>query len=436
HVQPLDLGRGHRLFARRPRRLPVDPGQVLFDLRQLVLQRGRLAQQPQNHLPAALDGALPLPDLELQSLALLVDLRHALARRRDLRFQLFHILLVAADLLIQRIQPQPQILRVLLVLRDALLDGSAFLYLRSQPSARALRLHLPLRQLLARFGELVFHLVAGRLPALVRLLAQRLQFAGGDAQFDRRLGRIALQQAVLAAQHHAQPRIEFDLQFAIALGLGGLPLERIHLPRDFLQDVVDARQVLLGALQLGFGQTLPGLELGNPGRLFDHRAPVLRLGTQNLPDAPLLDDGVAFRAQAGAHEQVLDIAQAGGTAVDQVFAFPGTVQPARDGDVRVLRRVPAFHRLKLVHRIFLVQFRIHQRHGHVGHAERFAVARPREDHVFHAGPAQALGRLFAQHPTDGIADVALAAAVGADNGGDPVPVKAQFGAIAEALKSL
>jgi hypothetical protein len=211
HVQPLDLGRRHRLFARRPRRLPVDPGQVLFDLRQLVLQRGRLAQQPQNHLPPALDGALALPDLELQSLALLVDLRHPLARRGDLRFQRLHILLVAADLLIQRIQPQPQFLRVLLVLRDTLLDRSAFLYLRGQPPARALRLHLPLRQLLARFGELVLHLVAGHLLALVRLfalrylVAERLQFAGGDAQFDRRLGRIALQQAVLATQHLSSP---------------------------------------------------------------------------------------------------------------------------------------------------------------------------------------------------------------------------------------
>ena len=71
-VEPFDLGGGHLLFPRGARRLAVDAGQVLVDLRQLVLQRGRFAQQPQNHLAAGLDGALALPDFELQSLALLV----------------------------------------------------------------------------------------------------------------------------------------------------------------------------------------------------------------------------------------------------------------------------------------------------------------------------------------------------------------------------
>ena len=62
--EPLDLGGGHLLFARGTRRLAVDAGQVLFDLRQLVLQRGGLAEQAQNHLAAGLDGALALADLE------------------------------------------------------------------------------------------------------------------------------------------------------------------------------------------------------------------------------------------------------------------------------------------------------------------------------------------------------------------------------------
>ena len=164
----------------------------------------------------------------------------------------------------------PEILRLLLVLRDALLDGAAFLHLRFQASARALGLHLPLGELLARFGELVLDLVAGHLLALVRLfalrhlLAEGLQFAGGQVQIDRRLGGIALQQAVLAAEHHAQAGFQLDLELAVALGLGRLPLERIHLAGDFLQNVVDARQILLGAFQLGFGQALAVLNLVMP----------------------------------------------------------------------------------------------------------------------------------------------------------------------------
>ena len=131
------------------------------------------AEQAQNHLASGLDGALALADLELQSLALLVDLRHALARLRDLRFQRFHVLLVAADLFVERVQAHAEILRVLLVLRDALLDRAAFLHLRFQAAAGALGIHLALGQLLARLGELVLDFVAGHLLALVRLFALR-----------------------------------------------------------------------------------------------------------------------------------------------------------------------------------------------------------------------------------------------------------------------
>ena len=85
------------------------PGQVLVDLRELVLQRGGLAEQPQNQLPPRFDRPLPLPHLALQPLALLVDLDHPVARLRRLRFQLVEILLVIRDLLVQRLQPDRRV---------------------------------------------------------------------------------------------------------------------------------------------------------------------------------------------------------------------------------------------------------------------------------------------------------------------------------------
>ena len=172
-VEAGDLGGGDGLFAGGAGGLAIDAGQVLFDLRQLVLEGGGLAEEAQNHLPAAFDGALALADLELQSLALLVDLGHALARGGDLGFQGLDIFLVAADLLIEGIQAQSQIVGILLVLRDALLDGSAFLDLRGEAPATAFGLHLALGQLAARLGELALHLVAGQLPALVRQFVLR-----------------------------------------------------------------------------------------------------------------------------------------------------------------------------------------------------------------------------------------------------------------------
>ena len=45
-----------------------------------------------------------------------------------------------------------------------------------------------------------------------------------------------------------------------------------------------------------------------------------------------------------------------------------------------------------------------------------------EDHIFHARAAQALGRLLAQHPTDGVAQVRFAATIRSDDGRDPRPL--------------
>ena len=72
------------------------------------------------------------------------------------------------------------------------------------------------------------------------------------------------------------------------------------------------------------------------------------LERKDLPDAPLLDDGVAFRPQAAAHEDVLDVAQPRLPPVDQVFAFARPEQTPRDGDFAALARPPVFHRLNLV----------------------------------------------------------------------------------------
>jgi len=132
----------------------------------------------------------------------------------------------------------------------------------------------------------------------------------------------------------------------------------------------------------------------------------------------------------------LNIAQAGGAAVDQVFAFAGAIQAARDGDLGGLRRRGSVDSLKFVRGAVLIDFRVDQRHGDVCHAERFAVARAGENHVLHAGSTKALGRLFAQYPAYGVADIRLAAAVGTDDGGDALAVESELGALAKGLESL
>ena len=93
-------------------------------------------------------------------------------------------------------------------------------------------------------------------------------------------------------------------------------------------------------------------------------------------------------------------------AVDQVLALAAAIDAAGDVHLGGIDRQPAVgvvedeRRLGRVHRLAA------------------AGAGAVEDHVGHLLAAEALGRLLAEHPLDGIDDVALARAVGPDDDGD------------------
>ena len=77
---------------------------------------------------------------------------------------------------------------------------------------------------------------------------------------------------------------------------------------------------------------LRALYLGDAGGFFNDGAAIGGLAAQDLADAALLDDGVRLRAKAGAHKDVLNVAQAAELAVQQVLAFTRAEQAARDLD--------------------------------------------------------------------------------------------------------
>ena len=81
------------------------------------------------------------------------------------------------------------------------------------------------------------------------------------------------------------------------------------------------------------GEALFGLEAGDSGGFFDDRAAVLGLGAEELADALLADDGVGLAAEAGAHEDVLDVAEAADLAVEEVFGVAGAEEAAGDGEL-------------------------------------------------------------------------------------------------------
>ncbi len=125
----------------------------------------------------------------------------------------------------------------------------------------------------------------------------------------------------LACEYDAEFLPHLIAQLCITLGFCSLAFEGIHLPRDFVENVVDTRQILPRMLQAQLGKSLLSLEPRDARSFFDNRAPIVRLARENLADASLLDDCVRLRAKAGAHENVLYVAQTAELAVQQIFGF-------------------------------------------------------------------------------------------------------------------
>ena len=123
-------------------------------------------------------------------------------------------------------------------------------------------------------------------------------------------------------------------------------------------------------------------------------------------DAALLDDAIGIGAGAGAEKQILDVLEPARLAVDQVFAFAVAVDAAARF---ALRRLAVCRAPVALSNVSVTSARPRLRR------DRRAV----EDDVGHLAAAQALGRLLAEDPLDGVDDVALAAAVGPDDRGQP-----------------
>ena len=194
------------------------------------------------------------------------------------------------------------------------------------------------RELAAAFGQLRFERVENFLRFLALgvvvggLYGQVLEFGGSGFERGGGLFGFRFQRDVAAGENRAELAFELAFQFLIALRFRRLALERIDLAGDFFQDVEHAGEILLGAFEFGFGEAAAALVFRDARGFFDDGAAVLRFRREDLADAALLDDRVAFRAEAAAHEDVLNVAQAGLAAIDQVFAFAGAEQAAGDGD--------------------------------------------------------------------------------------------------------
>ena len=116
----------------------------------------------------------------------------------------------------------------------------------------------------------------------------------------------------------------------------------------------------------------------------------------------------------------LDVFQAAGGAVDQVFALATAVDAA--GDMHLVRIVGEF-----------TAGVVEDDRG-FGRAGRLAVVGAFEDDVGHLLAAQALGALRPEDPFDGVDDVRFTRPVGPDHDGDPVG-EIEAGSIGKAFEA-
>src|SRR5690606_23488510 len=221
-------------------------------------------------------------------------------------------------------------------------------------------------------------LVADDLFPLTGLLVQRLPAHGGE---------LGLEFAFLG------------LVGLVLLGRLGLAMQAVELAFQLLAQVAQARQVFLGAANAALGLATALLVLGDAGRFLDVVAQILGLGLDQLGDHALLDDRIAARPQAGAEEDVGDVAPAALHAVEEIGVLAVARHPAADGDFRVGG--------VLAHQaaVGVVEDQLDAGLGH-----RLAGVGAVEDDVGHRLAAQVLRRAFAHHPAHRVDDVGLAAA--------------------------
>ena len=134
-------------------------------------------------------------------------------------------------------------------------------------------------------------------------------------------------------KNNAEARAKFFAECTVTLRLRGLALERVHLTRNFFEDVVDAGEVEAGGFEAKFGEAFFGLEAGDAGGFFEDGAAIQRFGAEELADALLADDGVGFATETSPHEDVLNIAEPADFAVEEVFAVAGPEEAAGDGEL-------------------------------------------------------------------------------------------------------
>ena len=168
--------------------------------------------------------------------------------------------------------------------------------------------------------------------------------------------------------------------------LGGLrlSLERAQVGPRLAFDVERTVEVVLCAVELELCAVAALAVLGEPGRLFDQRGAVDRLGVDDRLDAALADDRVHLLAEAGVGEHLEHVDQPAARAVQPIHALARAIDVPRDRDLREVGVEPA---------VGVVDHDLH-----LGCAAALDAVAAGEDHVLHRLAAHRQRALLAECP--------------------------------------
>ena len=235
---------------------------------------------------------------------------------------------------------------------------------------------------------------------------ERRRFGGG--QLLAQLGEPHLEARELLAPRFHLPRRKRQVDgeaarhdLGVPLGALALPRQAAHLARHLVDQVVQPLQIARRLLEAAFRRAATIAIEADARRLLEQLAPIVGTIGEQRVDHLALDHDAGAGAEPRATQQVGDVAQAAGRAVEEVVAVARAREPARDHDF-----------LERDGEDPLVVREVQRDFGHVHRTPR---RRALEDHLVHLRAAHEARALLAEHPAHGVGHVRLAASVRTDD---------------------
>ena len=208
--------------------------------------------------------------------------------------------------------------------------------------------------------------------------------------------------SLVGIEGYADPEIPDAIRVGlVAPGLAGLGLDAPDPLAHLIDKILQPVEIILHPQQRPQALGLTNPVLGDSGCLFEDHPPVGITGLQKDIDLALLQDGIGGGSKTRIEEEGLDVLEATGLLVDEVFTFTTSEQAPGDRDLcEVDVEIP----------VGIVK---HDRDLSI--SKRLAVLCTTEDDILHLRAPEPLGRLAAKDPLECIDYIRFPAAIGPDD---------------------